>query len=99
MGKINMYNYIKYGIFSLGFLAAVFFSHGELKASTKITSNSKSYPTKSYAKKSYTKKAPYQGYGKPSKVTGRPKTKVVSGHVKRTRSGGYTHVNPYARSK
>lgn len=45
----------------------------------------------------YTKKAPYAGYGKISKTTGLPKTKIVSGHVKKT-SKGYTYVNPYARS-
>lgn len=46
----------------------------------------------------YTKKAPYSDYGKISKTTGLPKTKIVSGHVKRT-SKGYTYVNPYAKSK
>lgn len=46
----------------------------------------------------YTKKAPYQGYGKPSKVNGLPKFKTTSGHFKKT-SKGYTYVNPYARSK
>ena len=45
----------------------------------------------------YTKKAAYEGYGQVSKTTGGPKTKIVSGHVKKT-SNGYTYVNPYARS-
>lgn len=48
--------------------------------------------------KSYTKKASLEGLGKPSKANKLPKTKVTSGHVKKT-SKGYTHVNPYARSK
>jgi hypothetical protein len=48
--------------------------------------------------KSYTKKTPCAGLGKRSKVNGLPKTKIVGGHVKKT-SKGYTHVNPYARSK
>ena len=46
----------------------------------------------------YTKKAPYAGYGKISSTTGRPKTKIVRSHTKRT-SKGYTYVNPYARSR
>ena len=37
------------------------------------------------------------GYGKISKITGRRRTKIVSGHWRRT-SRGYTYVNPYARS-
>jgi hypothetical protein len=46
----------------------------------------------------YTKKAPYEGYGKISKKTGKPKTKIVKGHVKKTKNG-YTQVNPYAKSQ
>jgi hypothetical protein len=48
--------------------------------------------------KSYTKKAPCAGLGRRSKVNGLPKTKVVSGHVKKTNKG-LALVNPYARSK
>lgn len=46
----------------------------------------------------YEKKAPYDGYGKTSEVNGRPKTKPVKGHTKKT-TKGYTYVNPYYRSK
>lgn len=47
--------------------------------------------------KSYQKKSAYEGLGKKSKVTSLPKTKITSGHGKRTKRG-YTYVNPYARS-
>lgn len=48
--------------------------------------------------KTYTKKAPYAGYGKVSPANGRIKMKGTAGHMKKT-SKGYTHVNPYSRSK
>ena len=73
------------------------------KAKTYSTRRRKPYKTKTYStrrssKKSYTKKAPLAGYGKPSRVNRLPKTKIISGHPKRS-SKGYTYVNPYARSK
>jgi hypothetical protein len=49
----------------------------------------KVYSSKSYGSKAYTKKPPYAGYGKPSKANGYPKTKITSGHMKKT-SKGYT---------
>lgn len=58
----------------------------------------KSFRMKSYKSKQYTKKAPFADFGKPSRVSKLPKTKVISGHVKKT-AKGYTYVNPYARSK
>jgi hypothetical protein len=42
-------------------------------------------------------KAPYAGYGKISKSTGKIKNKVTHGYFKP--SNGYKFVNPYARSK
>lgn len=48
--------------------------------------------------KTYTKKSLNMGFGKPSKVNQLPKTKIINAHTKKT-SKGYTHVNPYARSK
>jgi len=48
--------------------------------------------------KGYTKKTAYSGFGKRSSINGLPKTKITSGHMKKT-SKGYTYVNPYARSK
>lgn len=47
-------------------------------------------------KKSYTKKAPYAGYGKTSKNTGKIKVKTTSGYYKPSK--GYKYVNSYARS-
>ena len=46
--------------------------------------------------KGYAKKAPYAGYGKTSKATGKVKAKGVHGYFKP--SNGYKFVNPYARS-
>lgn len=46
--------------------------------------------------KSYTPKAPYDGYGKPSKINGKIKTKTTRGYYKP--SNGYKFVNPYSRS-
>lgn len=88
-----MFKYLKNGAFSLALLATTILSVGDLNAAPK-----KSYSTKTTTKKTYVKKAPYAGYGKPSKVNGQSKTKISSGHVKKT-SKGYTYVNPYARSK
>ena len=51
----------------------------------------------SYGSRSYIKKAPCAGLGKISPVTKQIKTKVTSGHVKRT-CRGMTHVNAYART-
>lgn len=48
--------------------------------------------------KGYTKKSMYSGYGKPSKVNGKIKTKSTSGHFKKT-SKGHTYVFSYSRSK
>lgn len=93
-----MFKYLKNGAFSLAVLATAFLSVGELNAAPKKTYTQETYSTKVATKKSYSKKAPYAGYGKPSKVNGQPKTKITSGHVKKT-SKGYTYVNPYARSK
>lgn len=64
----------------------------------KCRNASKSSYTAPKKTQSYTKKASLEGLGKPSKANNLPKTKVTSGHVKRT-SKGYTQVNPYARSK
>ena len=98
---------MKSGVFRLAFLAVILLSVSELSAAPRKSYSAKSYnqnyyPSKNYnynySKKPYSKKAPYAGYGKPSKVNGLPKTKITSGHVKKT-SKGYTHVNPYARSK
>lgn len=47
--------------------------------------------------KSYTTKAPYSGFGKVSKSTGRIKTKSVRGYFKP--SNGYKFVNPYSKSR
>jgi hypothetical protein len=44
------------------------------------------------------KKSAYSGFGKISRITGLPKTKIVSGHVKRTKRG-CVYVNPNARSR
>lgn len=100
-----MFKYLKNGVFSLAFLAMTLLSVSDLSAAPRKTCGSKASSTKSYNspaknqnKKSYAKKAPYEGYGKPSKVNGRPKTKIVSGHTKKT-SKGYTYVNPYAKSE
>ncbi len=94
----TMFKYLKNGMFSLALLATTFLSVGELSAAPKKSYTQKSYSTKTTTKKPYVKKAPYAGYGKPSKVNGKPKTKITSGHVKKT-SKGYTYVNPYAKSK
>ena len=93
-----MFKFLKNKAFSLVLLATLFMSTSELCAAPRKSYTPKSYSTKSYKTKSYSKKAPYAGYGKPSKVNGLPKTKITSGHVKRTNKG-YTYVNPYARSK
>lgn len=93
-----MFKHVKNGIFSLVLLAMSVLSVSELSAAPRKSYGSKSCSTKSYAKKSYSKKAAYAGYGKLSKVNGLPKTKITSGHMKKT-SKGYTYVNPYARSK
>lgn len=45
----------------------------------------------------YVNGVPVTGYGEISKVTGRPRTKIVSGHWRHT-SKGLTWINPYARS-
>jgi len=107
-----MFKSLKSGIFNLSILATILLSTSELSAASRKPYKSKvysiknyskksytpkSYTTKSYNRKPYTKKASYAGYGKPSKVNGLPKTKITSGHVKKT-SKGYTYVNPYARS-
>lgn len=88
-----MLQYLKTRALSLALLAMVIFSIGELSAAS-----TKSYVPKAQSTKSYSKKAPYAGYGKASKVNGLPKTRIVSGHMKKT-SKGYSYVNPYARSK
>lgn len=93
-----MFKYLKKGAVSLALFATIFLSASQLSATPRKSYSPKSYSTKTYSTKSYTKKAPYAGYGKPSKVNGQPKTRISSGHVKRT-SKGYTYVNPYARSK
>ena len=93
-----MFRYLKNGIFGLALFATIFLSASELSAAPRKTYIQKSYSTKNYAKKPYSKKAPYAGYGKSSKVSGLPKCKITSGHVKKT-SKGYAYVNPYARSK
>ena len=93
-----MFRYLKRGMLGLVLFATTVLSVGELRAATRTSYTTKSYPTKTTAKKPYSKKASYAGYGKPSKVNGQPKTKITSGHVKKT-SKGYTYVNPYARSK
>lgn len=93
-----MFQYLKKGALSLALLAAAIFLTGELSAAPKKSYTPKIYSTKSYSKKTYSKKAPYAGYGNPSKVNGLPKTKIISGHVKKTNKG-YTYVNPYARSQ
>ncbi len=90
-----MFKFLNSAIFTA--LATVFCltSMGELQAAPRKTS---SRATKSSTKKAYVKKAPYAGYGQESSVNGKPKTKIVSGHTKKTEKG-YTYVNPYARSK
>ncbi len=93
-----MFKYLKNGAFSLALLAIAFLSVGELNAAPRKSYTKKSYSAKSTTKKPYVKKAPYAGYGKPSKVNKQPKTKITSGHIKKT-GNGYTYVNPYARSK
>lgn len=103
-----MLSYLKAGLFGTIFFGMTFFVSGELNAASQKTYRSKAYSSKNYSKRSntrcyveppqYSKKASYSGYGKRSKVNGLPKTKITSGHVKRT-SKGYTYVNPYARSK
>lgn len=50
------------------------------------------------ARRAYQKKSAFSGFGKISKITKIPKTKIASGHCKKT-CKGYTYVNPYARSK
>jgi hypothetical protein len=47
--------------------------------------------------KKYVNGVPVTGYGETSKITGRPRTKIVSGYWRHT-SKGYTYVKPYARS-
>ncbi len=93
-----MFKHLKTGVFYSVLLAAAILSVGELSAAPRKPYSTKAYSTKSYNKKTYSKKAPYAGYGKPSKVNGLPKTKIISGHAKKT-SKGYTYVNPYARSR
>lgn len=93
-----MFKSLKNGSLNLVLLALTIFSVGALEAAPRKSYAPKSYTAKSYNRKPYAKKAPYAGYGKPSKVNGLPKTKITSGHVKRT-SKGYTYVNPYARSR
>jgi hypothetical protein len=63
-----------------------------------IEAAKKAFCIKNYKAKPPSKKAPFASFGKPSKVNKLPKTKVVSGHIKKT-TKGYTYVNPYARSK
>jgi len=89
-----MFRYLKNKVQGLILVAIALasFTSVELCASPK-----KSYTTP-YSTNSYTKKPPFEGYGKPSKVNGLPKNKIVSGHAKET-GKGYTYVNPYARSK
>lgn len=104
----DMFGYLKIGMLGAAFLGMTFFASGELNAAPQKAYRPKTYSSKSYYKSpktrcyvkppQYSKKAPYSGYGKRSKVNGLPKTKITSGHVKRT-SKGYTYVNPYARSK
>ncbi len=100
-----MFANMKNKLFGAALLGTLLLSAGGLSAAPKkspfpiFTPNytPKAVAAKSYGS-SYTKQAPYAGYGKPSKVNGQPKTKIVSGHTKKT-SKGYTYVNPYARSK
>lgn len=92
-----MFRYLKSGVLGLALFAMTSLLIGELSAAPRKTYSQRTYSTKSYAKKPYSKKAPYAGYGKPSNANGRPKTKIVAGHTKKT-SKGYTYVNPYARS-
>ena len=44
-----------------------------------------------------TSKPAYEGFGKPSKINGRIKTKTTHGYFKPSK--GYRFVNPYSRSK
>lgn len=108
MTGVTMFKYLNIGTVSLAvFITALFSPVNELSAAPRKayaskpysikSSNKTSHSTKSYKTKPYVKKAPYEGYGKLSKVSGRPKTQIASGHVKKT-SKGYTYVNPYARS-
>lgn len=46
----------------------------------------------------YKRSPAYSGFGKISKVSRLPRTKIVSGHIKRTKRG-IVFVNPNARSK
>lgn len=93
-----MFKHLKNGVFGLALLTTTLLSVSDLSAAPRKSYGSKSYTTKNYSQKPYVKKSPYAGYGQPSKINSRPKTKIVSGHVKKT-SKGYTYVNPYARSK
>ena len=96
--KKNISKYLKRGLFGLTLIGTVFFTSNALIAAPRKSYKPKTYSTRSYSTKSYTKKAPYAGYGKRSTVNGLPKTKIITGHGKRT-SKGYTYVYPYARSK
>jgi hypothetical protein len=61
-------------------------------AKVAVYNTAKTAPTKKYVNG-----VPVTGYGEISKVTGRPRTKIVSGYWRHT-SKGLTWVNPYARS-
>ncbi len=93
-----MLKYAKHGMLSGAVLITTLFSTSALSAAPNKAYESKSHSTKAYSKKAYSKKAPYAGYGQSSKVNGRSKTKIVSGHTKKT-AKGYIYVNPYARSE
>ena len=79
-------------VFSLALMIVGMSSLANLHAYRK--SNSFGFPKT----RTYTKKRAYEGFGQKSKSNGLYKTKITSGHVKRTNKG-YTYVNPYARSK
>lgn len=54
------------------------------------------FSSKRTKRSTYSAKAPYSGFGQKSKVTGKIKTKSVSGHFKP--SNNYKFINAYSRS-
>lgn len=86
--KNKLLHFLKNILINLAFFTAIGAPNGKLIAAQKMSHHSKAY----------SKKPPYAGYGKQSKINGLPKSKIVSGHAKKTNKG-YTYVNPYARSK
>lgn len=93
-----MSKYFKNKPFVLAIAVTTILSTTQLSGQARKSYTAKPYSPKNCNRTVCPKKAPYAGYGKLSQVNGLPKTKTISGHVKKT-TQGHTYVNPYARSK